>query len=236
MKITLLTGKTFDISEAVGINIKVVQAKSARKLTLRIDTKERVPVLSVPKWCSKKHAIDFVNEHMDWLIEDLSKMPPVKYFTDGGEILLFGQKVRIRHCPQSRCGTWLEDGVLNVSGSAEFLHRRVKDYIKKQAQAEFFKLSAELAERIGQKVRSVCIKDTKSRWGSCSSLHNINYSWRIALAPREVIDYLMAHEVAHLKYQDHSPAFWNCVGELNPNWQIGHKWLKNNGKTLHSYQ
>ena len=236
MKITLLTGKTFDISEAVGMDIKVVQAKGARKLTLRIDSKERVPILSVPKWCSKKHAVGFINEHMDWLIENLSKMPPIKHFTDGMEISLFGQKVQIKHCPNERRGTWLENNTLYVSGSAEFLHRRVKDYIKKQAEAEFFKISLQLATIIGQKLNSVCIKDTKSRWGSCSSLHNINYSWRIALAPKEVIDYLMAHEVAHLKHQDNSSEFWECVGMLNPNWQTGHKWLKKNGKLLYTYQ
>ena len=236
MKITLLTGKTFDISEAVGMNIKVVQAKGVRKLTLRIDSKERVPVLSVPKWCSKKHAVNFINEHMDWLIENLSKMPPIKHFTDGMEISLFGQKVLIKHCPDKRRGTWLEDNILYVSGSAEFLHRRVKDYIKKQAETEFFRISSQLATQIGQKLNSVCIKDTKSRWGSCSSLHNINYSWRIALAPQEVIDYLMAHEVSHLKHPDHSDDFWACVASLCPEWSRGRIWLKRYGKTLYAYK
>jgi len=68
----------------------------------------------------------------------------------------------------------------------------------------------------GAGVNRVTIKDTKSRWGSCSSLNNINYNWRIALAPMNAIDYLIAHETAHLRHRDHSKAFWNCVKTLCP--------------------
>lgn len=235
MKITLLTGQIYDISEAVGMNIKVIPSRSGRKISLRIDAKERIPVLSVPRFCSRKRAISFVNENMDWLIENLSKIPPQKKFSDGMRFLLFGEEVIIKHSPQQKRGTWLENNVLYVSGSAEFLHRRVRDYIKKTAAAKFYAQSAELAAKIGQKLSGVSIKDTKSRWGSCSTLHHINYSWRIALAPRSVIDYLIAHEVAHLKHQNHSSAFWNCVAELNADWQSGYSWLKQNGKTLYKY-
>ncbi len=236
MKITLLTGRIFDISEAVGMNIKVVPARTSWKISLRIDHKERIPVLSVPRFCSRKRAINFVQEHMDWLIENLSKLPPIKRFTDGLTFSLLGQEVTICHCPEQRCGTRLDGNILYVSGSQEFLHRRVRDYIKKAAEKEFYECSAMLASKIGQKVNGVSIKDTKSRWGSCSTLQHINYSWRIALAPREVIDYLLAHEVAHLKHQDHSVAFWGCVAELNPNWQSGHDWLKKNGRTLYEFE
>lgn len=236
MKITLLTGRIYDISEAVGMNIKVVPSRVSGKISLRIDHKERVPVLSVPRFCSRKRAINFVNEHMDWLIENLSKLPPIKKFSNDLSFSLFGHKVTICHCPEKRCGTQLDGNVLYVSGSAEFLHRRVKDYIKKAAAQKFYEQSVALAAKIGKKISGVSIKDTKSRWGSCSTLRHINYSWRIALAPQEVIDYLLAHEVAHLKYQNHSADFWQCVAELNPNWQSGHDWLKNNGKLLYEFE
>lgn len=236
MKITLLTGRIFDISEAVGMNIKVVPARTSWKISLRIDYKEHIPVLSVPRFCSRKRAINFVQEHMDWLIENLSNLPPVKRFTNGLTFSLLGYDVTICHCPEQRCGTYLNGNILCVSGSEEFLHRRVRDYIKKTAEKEFYECSVTLASKIGQKVNGVSIKDTKSRWGSCSTLQHINYSWRIALAPREVIDYLLAHEVAHLKYQNHSAAFWACVAVLNPNWQSGHDWLKKNGKSLYEFE
>ncbi len=235
MKITLLTGKTFDISEEVGMDIKVVQSATSHKLTLKIDPKERCPVLSIPMFCTRKRAVRFVNENMGWIITGLKKLPERKYFSNGETISLFGQQITISHQEKARCGVRLEGDVLIVSGGAEFLHRRVKDYIKKEAEKEFFAMSAVLAGKINCKVNGVCIKDTKSRWGSCSSLNNINYSWRIALAPKYVIDYLMAHEVAHLKHQDHSTAFWRTVADLYPNWKQGHDWLKVRGKTLYAY-
>jgi predicted metal-dependent hydrolase len=124
---------------------------------------------------------------------------------------------------------------LCVSGGAEFLHRRIKDYIKFEAAKVFYEKSRILAQKIGCQLKGVSIKDTKSRWGSCSTLSHINYSWRIALAPLATIDYLMAHEVSHLKHPDHSEAFWQCVAELEPDWQEGHDWLKKHGKQLYAY-
>ena len=235
MKITLLTGKTFDISSEVGINIKVIPSRSHGKLVLHIDNKERIPVLSVPKYCSRRKAVNFVNENLDWILKALKKLPQSKNFADGDFISICGKTVVIRHRPQARRGVWCENGELNVSGNSEFIHRRVKDYIKKQAAADFSKRSHQLADILGCNLNTVFIKDTKSRWGSCSTLNNINYSWRIALAPDFVIDYLMAHEVAHLLHQNHSDEFWKCVEQLCPQWQKGNTWLKKNGKTLYIY-
>ena len=235
MKITLLTGKTFDIKEAVGMDIKVVQSASSKKLILHIDNKERIPVLSIPKYCTRKRAVNSVNENMDWILETLKKLPERKYFSDGETISLFGQNVMISHQPNARCGVRLDGSILIVSGGAEFLHRRIKDYIRKTAEEEFYKLSTPLADKIGCKINGICIKDTKSRWGSCSTLNNINYNWRIALAPQYVIDYLMAHEVAHLKHQNHSANFWQCVAELYPDWQKGRDWLQKSGRLLYTY-
>ena len=235
MKITLLTGKTFDIKEAVGMDIKVVQTAKSNKLILHIDNKERVPVLSIPKYCTRNRAINFVNENMDWIVESLKKLPKRKYFCDGEIISLFGQNVTISHQPNARCGVRLDGDTLIVSGGAEFLHRRVKDYISKAAADEFYKLSVPLATQIGCKINGICIKDTKSRWGSCSSLNNINYNWRVALAPKFVIDYLMAHEVSHLKHQNHSANFWKCVESLDKDWKTGREWLQKNGRSLYTY-
>ena len=93
-----------------------------------------------------------------------------------------------------------------------------------------------MAEKIGCQVKNVAIKDTKSRWGSCSTLDNINYNWRIALAPEFVISYLIAHEVSHLRHQDHSKEFWQCVKSLFPRCGEGRLWLKQHGKDLYLYE
>lgn len=236
MKITLLTGKTFDIAEAVGMDIKVVPSRSGRKLTLKIDEKERRPVLSVPRFCSRKYAIEFVNEHTEWIVKALAKLPEIKYFAANESFSLLGQEVKLEHHPEARRGVWLEDNKLCVSGDAAFIHRRVRDYIKKRAGEEFYTRSKELADRLGCELNGVSIKDTSSRWGSCSSLKHINYSWRIALAPDFVIEYLMAHEVSHLKHPDHSDEFWACVATLCPEWSRGRIWLKRYGKTLYVYK
>ncbi len=237
MKITLLNGKTFEISRDLGFDVKVINSPRSRRLTLRIDKKDRIAVLSIPKYCSRKKAVSFVESHQDWILDNLRKIPELKTFQDKDEISIFGKTYQIIHS-NIRGGTYLDkkDKILYVSGGREFLHRRVKDFIKKIAQEEFTKRSHELADKIDKKVNNVFIKDTKSRWASCSSLNNINYSWRLALAPEYVIRYIVAHEVSHLKHHDHSPYFWALVEYLEENANKGREWLVENGHQLYIYK
>ena len=209
MKITLLTGRTFDIQEQLGFEIKVVRSAQAKRLTLRIDEKARIPVLTIPPRCLTRKAVDFVNAHRDWITNS--------------------------HQPRRRGGAFIEQKQLIVCGAKEFMHRRVTDFLKKTAHDRLLELSRQKAALIDRVVHSVSIKDTKSRWGSCSSKSNINYNWRIVLAPAHVIDYLVCHEVSHLRHQDHSPAFWDCVASLCPDYQEGRAWLKVKGKELYRY-
>lgn len=236
MKITLLTGKTFDIQAALNMDIKIIKSPKAKRLTLRIDAKERLPILTIPSRCSAKRAVEFVEMHRAWLEENLQKIPAIKHFENGEKISLMGKEYTINHCPQKRCGVMIEEDNIVVSGSKEFLHRRICDFIKKKAQEQLLKKSQTLANKIGCHVNHVSIKDTKSRWGSCSSLENINYNWRICMAPKYVINYLVAHEVSHLLHQDHSREFWQCVKKLCPDAAKGRLWLKNYGKELYRYE
>jgi len=236
MRITLLTGKIYNIQEAFDFPIKVIKTPRAKRLTLRIDAKEHLPILSIPPRCTQKQAIAFVREHQEWIINGLNNLPQTKRFEFGQSITLFGKPVIIQDAPERRRGAKLEKGILYVSGEIEFTHRRVKDFIKKEAQNQFLKMSRKLATKIDCKVREVSIKDTKSRWGSCSSLSNINYNWRLALAPKEVIDYIVAHEVSHLLHQDHSAEFWECVAALCPHYEVGQNWLKIHGKELYIFE
>ena len=148
-----------------------------------------------------------------------------------------GQIYTIEHSP-IRGNTRLDkkNHILYVSGGIEFLHRRVKDSIKKLALEEFTRRSNIVADKIGKRVHNVCIKDTKSRWASCSTLNNINYSWRLALAPDFVIRYIVAHEVSHLKHQDHSAYFWALVEYLEDDAEKGRDWLTENGHLLYIYK
>jgi len=237
MKITLLSGRTFDINADLGFDIKIVYSARSRRLTLRIDRKDRMAVLTVPKYCSRKKAVSFVESHQDWVLANLKKIPEFKNFQNHDKITLFGHEYTIEHSP-IRGNTRLDkkNNILYVSGGIEFLHRRVKDFIKKIALKEFTVRSQETAEKIGKKVHNVFIKDTKSRWASCSTLNNINYSWRLALAPEFVIRYIVAHEVSHLKHQDHSAHFWALVEYLEEDADKGREWLTENGQQLYIYK
>lgn len=237
MKITLLSGKTFEVNADLGFDMKVIHSSRSHRLTLRIDKKDRMAVLTIPKYCSRKKAVSFVESHQDWVLDNLRKIPELKNFQDNDEISLFGKNYKIIHS-DIRGNTRLDkkNKVLYVSGGREFLHRRVKDFIKKLALEEFTKRSQNVADKIGKTVHNVCIKDTKSRWASCSTLNNINYSWRLALAPEFVIRYIVAHEVSHLKHQDHSPYFWALVEYLEDDAEKGREWLTENGHLLYMYK
>lgn len=237
MKITLLSGKTFEINKDIGFDIKVIHPGRSSHLSIRIDKKDRVAVLSIPKYCSRKKAVSFVESHQDWILDNLRKIPELKSFKDNDEISIFGKIYQIKHS-NIRGNTCLDkkNKILYISGGKEFLHRRVKDFIKKIALEEFTKRSHEIADKIDKKVNNVYIKDTKSRWASCSSLNNINYSWRLALAPEYVIRYIVAHEVSHLKHHDHSAYFWALVEYLESDAKKGKEWLLENGHLLYMYK
>lgn len=240
MIITLLTGKISKLKEKIkdelDLEIKINQSSRSKKLTLKIDSKSNIPTLSMPKLYSQKRAFDFVENHLDWIKDKLSESITPQKFKDGEVFSLFSKTVEIKHSPELRSGVRLEDNLLKVSGEITFLHRRVKDFIKKQAKEKLQKLSKEKAQVIGYKINNVVIKDTKSRWGSCSSNNNINYNWRVALAPEFVVEYLVSHEVSHLKHQDHSKDFWACVKNLMPNYIQGKNWLRTKGKELYIYE
>ncbi|MBP5698118.1 MAG: DUF45 domain-containing protein, partial [Alphaproteobacteria bacterium] len=150
MKIILLNGKTFNIDADLGFDMKVVHSSRSRRLSIRIDKKDRIAVLTIPKYCSRKKAVSFVESHQDWILENLNKIPVLKTFKNHDTISLFGVQYTIEHSP-IRGNTRLDkkNHILYVSGGIEFLHRRVKDFIKKMALEEFTHRSQNIAEKIG---------------------------------------------------------------------------------------
>ena len=137
MKITLLTGKTFDLENSFDFDLKVLSSFKYKKLTLRIDTKNAQAVLTMPKFCSTKKAYEFVSSKQDWIISHLSNLPKVKDFEDGETFMFLGQEVTICHLKNSTRAVYKENNTLFVGGDIAFLHRRIKDYIKKEL---FFQL------------------------------------------------------------------------------------------------
>ncbi len=124
--------------------------------------------------------------------------------------------------------------MLRVSGMPEHVGRRIAAFLKKEARADLKRLAATHAATIRAPIRSISMKDTRSRWGSCSSEGNLSFSWRIVMAPPSVIDYLAAHEVAHLKEMNHGPRFWALCKKLCPGMEEAKSWLKRHGSQLHA--
>ena len=173
-----------------------------------------------------------------WLLTKLAKFTTDSSLRSGSEILLRGVRHRIEHTGTLRGLTEaiIVDGqpVLRVSGLPEHAGRRIATFLKKEARADLEKLVAVHAGTIRAPVSSITMKDTRSRWGSCSSQGNLSFSWRIVMAPPLVIDYLAAHEVAHLREMNHGPRFWALCRKLCPDMDEAKAWLKRHGSQLHA--
>lgn len=207
----------------------------ARRLTLRIDPTGAGAIVTLPSGLKSRDGIEFAERKADWLIDRLDSLPKQVPFGDGTEMPLRGIPHRIRHRPESRGPVWLENGEIHVAGRPEHLPRRVVDWLKAEARRELTARARDKAARIDRTVGRVTVRDTKSRWGSCSANGNLSFCWRLILAPENVLDYVVAHEVAHLIERNHGPRFWNLVRELTDDTGGAKVWLRRNGDSLLRY-
>lgn len=208
----------------------------ANRMTLRIEPGGQALKLTIPRGLPGHEVDAFLTRHHAWLMTRLAHVPDSGPLVEVGKVAIRGVEHRIEMTGKLRgLAEQTEiDGVavLRVAGSPEHTGRRVADHLKRVAKRELEALVAGHAARLGETVRSISYKDTKSRWGSCTSRGNLSFSWRIAMAPDFVIDYLAAHEVAHLKEMNHGPRFWATCRELCPRTDEAKRWLKQNGSRL----
>ncbi len=129
----------------------------------------------------------------------------------------------------------IADREIRVRGDPLHLPRRVRDHLARLARDELARRARPLADRIGCQIARVNVRDTKSRWGSCSANGNLSFSWRLILAPEAVVDYVVAHEVAHLVEMNHGPRFWRLVDRLAPGNARQRAWLNRHRARLLSY-
>ena len=217
-----------------GVEIDVVRQKGRKRMSLRINRKSGRAELSLPLLCPTFLATRFVREHIVWLKKSLELTPGKQTFQYGSSFELLGQELTI--CPtDEKKGVFIENDKLYVSGQPEFCHRRVKDFIKKQFYDYVCEKAQDYARQTDKKIAHITIRDTSSRWGSCSGSGGLSFCWRLALAPTFVIDYVIAHEVAHLTYMNHSAFFWAKVRQINADSIVARKWLKDKGGYLHSF-
>lgn len=217
------------------VQVAVKRSALARRISLRIDP-ARGAVLMLPVKARLAEGERFLLAHRVWLAERLARLPGPVALADGATVPLLGVPHPVRHVPGARRGVWVEDGEILVSGLPEHVGRRTADFLKTEAKRLIAPRAQDMAARLGRKAGRITVKDTKSRWGSCSSSGDLAFSWRLVLAPEQILDYVVAHEVAHLVQMNHSPAFWAVVETLVGNHRPARRWLKINGAGLHRFQ
>lgn len=222
------------------IRVAVLRSAAAKRVTLRVRAATRDAVVTAPRRVSMSFVRDFVQRHAAWIAARLGRLPQIVPFAPGATAPLRGEPHEIVHLPDARGTVWrLErEGrapALCVAGAREHLARRVGDYLKREARRDLEAAVRRHADAIGKAPRRITLRDTTSRWGSCTAQGALNFSWRLILAPPFVLDYLAAHEVAHLVHLDHSDRFWALTERLAPRTAEAEAWLKAQGASLHRY-
>jgi predicted metal-dependent hydrolase len=220
--------------------VRLRRHRQARRYTLRIDAALHEVVLTMPPRGSVREARDFAQQHGGWIAARLKRLPEAAPFVHGVEVPLRGIPHRIVHRRNTRGTVWTETDdrgqrLLCVAGEPPHLDRRIGDFLKREARADLETVSNRYAAKLGLPIKRVSIRDQSSRWGSCSNTGVLSFSWRLILAPSYVLDYLAAHEVAHLKELNHSPRFWKLVGRLDTDFERAKAWLDAHGTDLHRY-
>jgi predicted metal-dependent hydrolase len=220
--------------------IRLRRHRQARRYTLRIDAASREVVLTMPPRGSVREARDFAQKHGAWIAARLKRLPRAAPFAHGSEVPLRGDPHRIVHRRGVRGTVWTEtdaDGgrLLCVAGEAPHINRRVGDYLRRAAARDLDAAARRYAHELGVGIRRISIRDQSSRWGSCSNTGVLSFSWRLILAPPHVLEYLAAHEVAHLVELNHSARFWRLVERIYPDVERAKVWLEVHGVDLHRY-
>ena len=216
------------------ISIRV--SRRARRVGLRIDAIGHNVELILPRGVSPSTGLRFLATKREWVAARLQALPRPVPFAEGAIVPVLGVPHRIRReSAPSLPPVRIIDGEIRVRGDPAHLARRVLDHLVIIARAELAPRARRLAAQIGREVARVNVRDTKSRWGSCSGRGNLSFSWRLILAPEAVLDYVVAHEVAHLVEMNHGPRFWRLVESLAPGSAGPRSWLKQHRDRLLSY-
>jgi len=222
---------------ADGRPIRVAVRVSSRARSYRLAIPHRGdPVLTVPAHARWPDAEAFLGRQAAWLAARVKRAAPAVPFVDGAIVPVrgLGHRIVATNKVRGRVEAGVDDGapVLFVPGLPEHLGRRLTDWLKAEALADLEARVAVHAGTLGVRAAAVRLRAQATRWGSCSSAGRLNFNWRLILAPPHVLDYVAAHEVAHLLEMNHSPAFWRTVERALPDMASGRAWLKAHGSEL----
>lgn len=229
--------------QGIGVPIEVRRHAGTRQLTLRVSKTRRAVVVTVPPGCRLEEAGRFLRSHLDWVRDRLGRVPAPVPLAHGERIPLRGRlhEIRflgpVRGAPVVRPVASVAGGVprLEVAGQPEHAPRRLKDWLVGEANKDLGARVSWHAARLGVRVRRISLRDQTTRWGSCSASGLLSFSWRLIFAPPFVLDYVAAHEVAHLLEMNHGPRFWKLVSAAVPKLEDARAWLRQEGPNVHRY-
>jgi predicted metal-dependent hydrolase len=220
----------------LGAPVAIRVSPRARRISLRVLAAGRGVELVLPRGVGAEAGLRFLDGNRGWVAARMAAQPEAMPFVEGAVVPVRGVPHRIcREENSAAPPVAIRDGEIRVKGDPAHLGRRVRDHLVALARSELSARARDCAERIGRKIGRVGVRDPKSRWGSCSSKGDLSFSWRLLLAPDAVIDYVVAHEVAHLVEMNHSPRFWRLVETLAPDTAGPRAWLRRHRMRLLAY-
>jgi predicted metal-dependent hydrolase len=230
---TIITLDNPDIDVRLRVNAR------ARRFTLRLESSGAGAVLTMPPGVAMTEARMFLLRQSDWLTGAVARNPGRIAVAGGTRLPVAGEEVEIRVIDGPRRAPRLDDGWLILSGrglSGARAGPRVAAYLKTRARDALVPAARRYAAILDRQPTAVSLRDTRSRWGSCSARGRLSFCWRLAMAPPEVLDYVAAHEAAHLVEMNHGPEFWALVEQIMPGHHAHRAWLKREGRRLHAFQ
>lgn len=224
----------FTLSSGEEIPVVITTRRGLRNITLRPKVLPRREIhISKPWLVSENAAIKFLVSKQKWIECTFQKCPAKVRLNPGDSIEFLGRVVELVHAPNMRSNKFDGDKLL-IGGAPEMFERRVRDVIKAEFLVELKQIIRTAPREFWP--RRIALRDTTSRWGSCSSTGTMSFSWRLAFAPVDVMRYVVMHELAHVKHMDHSAEFWATVRELYGfGVERAKRWLAQNGGQLHRY-
>ncbi|WP_424940768.1 M48 family metallopeptidase [Aliiroseovarius sp. S253] len=231
----LTESTTLTLGSPDPVVIELRASKRARRLSLRVSRLDGRVTLTAPHGSDKDGALQFATERLDWIRGHLAQTAPSEVPGIGSTLPFRGEPLALAR-GHARVVQISDNKLLLPPHSPERDAIRAEMFLKEAARVALVAASDTYAAKVGRSYGRITLRDTRSRWGSCSSRGNLSYSWRLIMAPPEVLEYVAAHEVAHLVHMDHSSAFWAQVEEIFPSYQAPRKWLKDHGTDLHRYR
>lgn len=215
------------------VEVAVRRSARVRRLSLRVSALDGRVTLSMPLGLDLRHARDFAAQKAPWIRRHLERHVAADRPAPGGSLLLRGQDTPIR-VADVRAVTEADGALWVPEKRAGQTPALLRGYLKEHARIALVAASDAYSRRLGRSYARITLRDTRSRWGSCTTEGNLMYSWRLIMAPPVVLDYVAAHEVAHLVEMNHSAAYWAVVARLCPDYARHRDWLRRNGASLHA--